>query len=143
MTVINRSALLPYTAHQLFELVSDVESYPSFMAGCASVRILRREKNLVEAQLNLAQGGITQSFSTRNRMIATREISLELIDGPFEYFSGRWDFRTLGDSACKMSLDLEFKIKNTLLGAAASRLFDKVTNNLVDAVGRRARELYG
>jgi ribosome-associated toxin RatA of RatAB toxin-antitoxin module len=42
-----------------------------------------------------------------------------------------------------MSLHLEFTINNTLLGAAAARLFDKVTNNLVDAVGRRARQLYG
>ncbi len=76
-------------------------------------------------------------------MIAAREITLELIDGPFEYFSGRWDFRALGDSACKMSLNLEFNINSTVLGAAASRLFDKVTNNLVDAVGQRARQLYG
>ena len=143
MTVIQRSALLPYSARQLFDLVSDVESYSSYMAGCADARILHSEENLVEAQLDLAQGGITQSFSTRNRMITAREISLELIDGPFEYFSGRWGFHALGDSACKMSLDLEFKIKNTLLGAAASRLFDKVTNNLVDVIGRRARELYG
>jgi ribosome-associated toxin RatA of RatAB toxin-antitoxin module len=127
----------------LFDLVSDVESYPSYMDGCVGAYILRREENLLEARLDLARGGITQSFSTRNRMIASREISLELIDGPFDYFAGRWEFRALGDSACKMSLNLEFTINSALLGAAASRLFDKVTNNLVDAVGRRASQLYG
>jgi ribosome-associated toxin RatA of RatAB toxin-antitoxin module len=143
MTVINRSALLPYSARQLFDLVSDVESYPAYMEGCVGARILHAEEHLVEARLDLARGGITQSFSTRNRMLAAREISLELIDGPFEYFAGHWNFRALGDSACKMSLNLEFTVNSTLLGVAASRLFDKVTNNLVDAVGRRASQLYG
>ncbi|MEZ5572042.1 MAG: type II toxin-antitoxin system RatA family toxin [Halioglobus sp.] len=143
MTVINRSALLPYSASQLFNLVSDVEAYPSYMDGCVGARILHREHELVEARLDLARGGISQSFSTRNRLCDAREITLELIEGPFEYFAGRWEFRELGDSACKLSLMLEFKISSKLLGAAASRLFDKVTNNLMDAVGRRACQLYG
>jgi ribosome-associated toxin RatA of RatAB toxin-antitoxin module len=143
MTVINRSALLPCSASQLFDLVSDVESYPRYMEGCVGACVLHREEDWVEARLDLARGGMTQSFSTRNRMSAPREITLELIDGPFEYFAGRWDFHALGDSACKMSLNLEFTINGALLSAAASRLFDKVTNNLVDAVGRRANQIYG
>jgi len=143
MTIINRSVLLPYSARQLFDLVSDVESYPSYMEGCVGARILRRDDQLLEARLDLARGGINQSFSTRNRMRAAQEITLELLDGPFEHFSGHWDFRALGDSACKMSLYLEFKFSSKLLGVAASRLFEKVTNNLVDAVGRRATQIYG
>ena len=143
MTVINRSALLPYSARQLFDLVSDVESYPRYMDGCVGARVLRRDEGLLEARLDLARGGIKQSFSTRNRMHSAHEITLELLDGPFEYFSGHWDFDALGESACKMSLYLEFKFNSKLLGAAASRLFDKATNNMVDAVSRRATQLYG
>jgi ribosome-associated toxin RatA of RatAB toxin-antitoxin module len=143
MRVINRSALLPYSASQLFDLVSDVESYPRYMEGCVGAYILRRDEHLLEARLELARGGIKQSFSTRNRMHAAQEITLELLDGPFDYFAGRWNFHALGDSACKLSLHLEFTFNSALLGAAASRLFDKVTNNLVDAVSRRAGQLYG
>ena len=143
MTVINRSALLPHNARQLFDLVSDVESYPRYMEGCIGARILRLEDGLVEARLDLAKGGVTHSFSTRNRMHAARAITLELIDGPFDHFAGRWDFHPLGDSACKMSLHLEFTIKGVLKGAAVSRLLDRVTNSLVAAVSRRAGQLYG
>lgn len=143
MTVINRSALLPYNAQQLFDLVNDVEAYPGYMDGCVGASILKREGDLLEARLDLARGGIRQSFTTRNRLVGAREITLELIDGPFEHFAGCWNFSALGESACKLSLNLEFRVYGTLLGAAASRLFDSVTNNLVDAVGRRARQLYG
>jgi ribosome-associated toxin RatA of RatAB toxin-antitoxin module len=98
---------------------------------------------MLEARLDLAKGGITQSFSTRNRMTAAQQITLELLDGPFEYFQGVWEFHALGDAACKISLNLEFNVNSSVLGAAAARLFDKVTNNLVDAVSRRATQIYG
>ncbi|MFT4615409.1 MAG: ribosome-associated toxin RatA of RatAB toxin-antitoxin module [Bacteroidia bacterium] len=143
MTVINRSALLPYAAHQLYELVDDVESYPGFMEGCVGATVLSRQAGLVEARLDLAKGGIRQSFSTRNRLSPPNYIVLELIDGPFERFAGRWDFHVLDDSACKISLNLEFSVNSKLLGAAATRLFDRATNNLVDAVCKRATQVYG
>ena len=143
MTVINRSALLPYRAQQLFDLVNDIEAYPRFLDGCVGAQVLSRTADMVEARLDLARGGIRQSFSTRNRMVVAREISLELIDGPFDQFTGRWDFQALGDAGCKLSLNLEFTMNSSVLGAAAAKLFDRVSNNLVDAVCRRADEMYG
>lgn len=143
MTRIYRHALLPYEDRQLFELVNDIEAYPQFMDGCVGSRVLRREAEWVEAELDLSRGGITQRFSTRNHLQVPRLITLELLDGPFDYFQGSWEFRGLGASACKVTLDLEFKASSLLLGAAVGRLFESVTNSLVDAVGRRARQLYG
>jgi len=143
MTVIKRSALLPYPAMSIFELVSDIEAYPRYMDGCVGAQILHRTSDLVEARLDLARAGIAQSFSTRNRLVGHESIELELIDGPFERFRGFWQFQGLGDMACKVSLDLEFSFNNNLLGAAAAKLFDSVTANLVDAVSRRAKQLYG
>ena len=143
MTRIDRSLLLPYLAEQVFSLVNDVESYPQYMDGCVGAEVLRREPDLLEARLDLAKGGIAQSFATRNRMVPGRSIVLELIEGPFDHFAGRWEFTSLGDTACKVSLMLEFSVSNGLLGVAATRLFDRVTNNLVDSVGRRARQVYG
>ena len=143
MRVIDRSALLPYSAHQLFELVRDVESYPAYMDGCVGASILNQDSDTVEARLDIARGGIRQSFSTRNRMQAAQEITLELIEGPFENFRGRWGFQALDESVCKLTLNLEFTLKSSVLGAAASKLLDSVANNLVDAIGLRAQQLYG
>jgi ribosome-associated toxin RatA of RatAB toxin-antitoxin module len=143
MTTIQRSALLPYPADKLFALVNDIESYPHYMDGCVRAEILCRDDTLVEARLHLARAGIAHSFATRNRNHGDHTIELELLDGPFESFNGRWQFQQLGDTACKVSLDLDFTLSNSILGAAAARLFDSITANMVDAVTRRARELYG
>jgi ribosome-associated toxin RatA of RatAB toxin-antitoxin module len=143
MTVINRSALLPFESQQLFDLVNDIESYPEFMDGCVGAQVLSRTPQVVEARLDLAKGGIAHSFSTRNRLSGNERVTLELLEGPFEFFEGRWHFLALGDAACKLSLELEFRLNSTVLGAAASRLFEMVTNNQVDALARRAQEIYG
>lgn len=143
MTVISRSALLPYAAHQVYELVNDVEAYPAFMEGCVGARVLRREPKFLDARLELSRGGIAQSFSTRNHLVPGQAITLELLEGPFRSFSGSWQFRALDTAACKLCLDMEFRMASALLGAAASRLFESVTNELVGAVARRARDLYG
>jgi ribosome-associated toxin RatA of RatAB toxin-antitoxin module len=141
VTKIQRTALLPYPAERLFELVSDIESYPDYMEGCVGAQVLRRDADLVDARLELARGGIEQSFATRNRSLAPHTIELELLEGPFKKFSGRWHFQTLGSLACKVSLDLEFTLNNRLLGVAAGKLFAGVTGNLVDAVARRAHDV--
>lgn len=143
MTNINRSALLPFRARQLFDLVNDIEAYPAYMDGCVGAEVFQRTDDLVEARLDLSRGGVSHSFSTRNRMVDAQHISLELIEGPFDFFEGRWEFQPLGDAACKISLSLDFNVNNAVLGAAASRLFEAVTNNLVGAVEKRAKQVYG
>lgn len=143
MKRIDRSALLPYPPAQLFQLVNDIEAYPDYMNGCVGAEVMHREQGLVEARLDLAQGGIRQSFSTRNRNQPPNTIQLELIEGPFEHFNGRWHFQPLGDAACKVSLKLEFRMNSRLLGMAASRLFETVALDLIESITQRAQELYG
>jgi ribosome-associated toxin RatA of RatAB toxin-antitoxin module len=142
MTHINRSALLPYPAEYLFELVNDIEAYPHYMEGCVGARVLKRDWQIIEARLDLAKGGVRQSFVTRNRLDVPKSIHMELLEGPFTHLDGRWFFQTLGEDACKVILDLQFKIANRVTALAARKLIESVSNNLVDAVCRRANELY-
>lgn len=143
MAHINRSALLPYPTQAMFELVNDIEAYPAYMDGCVGAKILRRDTDLIEARLELARGAIRYSFATRNRLDAPKLIRMELIDGPFTQFEGRWFFQTLGDNASKVILDLQFTMSSTLGSLAAKKLFDGVANNLVDALCQRAKTVYG
>lgn len=40
MSQISRTALVPYSAEQMYQLVNDVQSYPQFLPGCTGSRIL-------------------------------------------------------------------------------------------------------
>ena len=58
-------------------------------------------------------------------------------DGPFKTFNGLWQFKSLSDTACKLTLDLEFEFKSGTLAKLATGMFSGVSNNLVDSLCRR------
>lgn len=140
---IQRSALLMYSARELYELVNDVESYPLFMEGCSSAEILQRGADFMVARLELGRGGLRYAFTTRNTLQEPETITMSLVDGPFRALSGEWAFTPLAERACKVSLSLEFEFKSVVAGLATAGLFNKVANNLLDAVVERAALIYG
>lgn len=143
MTVIEQSALLPYSAQQMFDLVNDIESYPHFMDGCQDAQIISQHDNIVTARLELGKGGITYGFSTRNILDPPDCIDMELVEGPFRYFDAHWEFKALSEEACKVSLFMEFEFTSGLIDIALKRVFDASSRHLVDSVTRRAKEIYG
>lgn len=40
MPQISRTALVPYSVEQMYQLVNDVQSYPQFIPGCTGSRVL-------------------------------------------------------------------------------------------------------
>lgn len=143
ITRLAKTALLPYPAEQLFDLVNDIAAYPQYMDGCVGATILHADADIVEARLQLSRAGISQSFATRNRLLRPQTIDMALLEGPFTSLSGRWQFNALAPEACKVSLDLQFELDGKLASLAAGKLFEGVASNLVDALCRRAHALYG
>jgi ribosome-associated toxin RatA of RatAB toxin-antitoxin module len=148
MTRIERSVLLPYSAEKLFDLVNDVRAYPQYMDGCVNAVVLTQSETVMEAQLELRKGGISQRFSTRNQLEKPHKIVMELLDGPFDSLHGEWAFKILAQDACKVSLHLQFQTQQNsprqgVAHKAAGKLFESVAGNLVDALCRRANSLYG
>ncbi len=139
---VNRSALVNYSAQQMFDLVNDIEAYPQYMDGCVGAKILKREGDWLEARLDLNRAGVNQSFITRNHLQAPESMSMTLVDGPFKYLRGCWRFTALNETACKVSFDLEFELQNKLLGMAAGKLFESVASKQVDALCLRASQVY-
>lgn len=143
MTTITRSALVAYSAEQMFDLVNDIESYPSFMHGCKSARVISRSDTELVGELALAKAGINHSFTTRNTLDRPRQIEMQLVEGGFSSFHALWTFTALNDEACEVSLVMEFEYKLGLLRFAAEQLFNSSANKLVDALVRRANKVYG
>ncbi len=143
MTTISRSALLPYSADQIFDLINDVNAYPQFMDGCVGAEVLSESDEAMVARLDLSRAGVRQSFTTRNALLRPLEIKLELVDGPFESFAGRWTLLALNEQACKVSLFLSFTLNSSVLSAAARQLLNSAANSMVDAMVKRAKFVYG
>lgn len=143
MRKVRRSALVPYSAAQMFRLVDDVESYPDFLPWCGGAHIDRREGDDVVATLELDKGGVSKRFTTRNRRREFESIDLFLVGGPFRHLEGGWRFRSLGEEGSEVSLELEFEFESRLVDMVFGRFFEETCNSLVDAFTRRAAAVFG
>ena len=143
MTVIEKSALLPYSCEQMFALVNDVESYPEFMDGCREVKLLERTEDVLVAELVLGKAGLKYAFTTRNTLKPSESMDMQLIEGPFKAFDAHWHFKKLTETACKVSLTMQFEFSMGVVDLALRKLFENMGNNLVTAVSRRAEQCYG
>jgi ribosome-associated toxin RatA of RatAB toxin-antitoxin module len=143
MTVVEKSALVKFSARQMFDLVNDIEAYPRFLPWCSGSRILKREDDMIEAELVISKGGFKKSFSTRNKIDEGGRITVSLLEGPFSYLEGTWDFMPLREDASKISLNLEFEMPGVLANLAFGAVFNQICNTMVSSFTQRAKEIYG
>ena len=143
MATVNKSALVLYSAAEMYALVDDIESYPRFLPWCRSTQVLSRDPDEVRARIEMHKGGVHKSFTTCNRLQPGKMIEIRLLEGPFLRLEGFWRFQSLRSDACKVSLDLEFEFSSQLLQLAIGPVFKQITSSLVEAFCKRAVELYG
>ena len=113
MRKVNRSALVPYSAAQMYALVKDVEAYPSFLPWCNDAEVHIREEDFIEASLELHRGRISKRFRTRNQLRENEFLGIELVGGPFRHMAGGWTFTQLGDAGSKVVLESCFRVRES------------------------------
>lgn len=127
----------------MYALVNDIESYPDFLHWCNYAKILYATDTHLQATIAIEAGKIKQSFTTDNQMQPGRSIYMQLVEGPFKYLSGNWQFEPQIDNSCKVSLNIRFEFKNKLLKLALNKTFNYIMDSLVGSFSQRAREVYG
>ncbi|WP_372882478.1 SRPBCC family protein [Psychromonas sp.] len=143
MAQVSRSALLMYSAEEMYQLVNDVTAYPEFLPGCVDANILAANKNTMRASVKVAKAGISHSFTTENILVNGQSILMNLVDGPFKHLTGGWTFTKLDEQACKVNLDLDFEFNSSLVELAFGRIFNELVGSMVKSFSSRAKVVYG
>ncbi len=138
MPTIRRTALVEHSAARMFGLVADVRGYPARFDWCDAARVIEEEGDRIVARLDLRMGGLTTWFTTENRMTPPHHIELRLVDGPFRKLGGRWEFHALDESACRVTLALDFEPASRLLAPAFALGFQALADRMVDDFVRAA-----
>lgn len=143
MPQIERSALVFYSAQQMFALVNAVPDYPQFLPGCSAAKVISQTDSEMVAALTVSKAGLSHTFTTRNTLKPFQQIDMQLVDGPFKRLSGGWSFQPLNDKACKVVLNLEFEFSNKLIQLAFGKVFNELAASMVTAFTQRAKQVYG
>ncbi|MFK8053333.1 MAG: type II toxin-antitoxin system RatA family toxin [Woeseiaceae bacterium] len=142
MRRVRRTALVPFSAEQMFDLVDDVSTYPEFLPWCSDAVEHERDEAQVRATLELSKSGVSKRFTTRNIRARGEQLEMQLLDGPFSHLHGVWKFESLGEQGSKVSLNIDFEFENMMVGMMFGGFFEQTCNSLVDAFIRRAEDVF-
>ena len=73
MATVEKSALVPFSAQEMFDLVADVESYVDFLPWCSSSQLDSKTDEQVCGTIEVSRAGVTQSFSTCNKIFNSKD----------------------------------------------------------------------
>jgi ribosome-associated toxin RatA of RatAB toxin-antitoxin module len=147
MKHVRKSVLLWYSPREMYELVTDCRSYPSFLPWCEHAEVLEEDEGGMTVRLHLVYAGLHHAFTTRNQHAVGESVSMDLIDGPFSVLDGTWLFKPIGQAgstpACRIEFDLRYAFNSSALEVVLSPVFDRVANTFVDSFVQRAEQVYG
>jgi len=143
MSSIVRSAIVGYSAQEMYDLVENVEAYPEFLPWCRSARVVERKDGFTVAALSVGLKGINQSFTTENVNTPGESIRMRMVEGPFSSFRAAWKFRALEAHAAKIEFSMDYELSGGVVGKVLAPLFDHIADTMVDAFSHRARSVYG
>lgn len=139
---IERSALVPYSAAQMYALVNDVPTYADFLPWCGGSAVLEESDTEMLASVTIAFKGVNKTFTTRNTLCADESVAMQMVDGPFSELGGIWRCKPLSDDASKISLELEFDFANRLVGAVIGPVFKAIADSMVESFVKEAERRY-
>ncbi len=127
----------------MFDLVNDVDAYPSFLNWCRDSAVEKVSDTEVVATIEVGIGAMRQSFTTRNFLERPGEIRMELVAGPFDSLTGSWTFAASPDGGCTIGLNLAFEVSTTPLDSLFASLFEELVQTQLVAFVSRADDVHG
>lgn len=133
---------LPYTPEKLFDLVADIASYPEFLPWCVGARLIKREDNVVYADLIIGFKMIRETFTSKVTLNRPGRVDVEYQKGPFKHLKNHWEFKPHPDG-CLIDFYIDFEFKSRLLRTLIEPLFHEAVRRMVAAFETRAKAVYG
>lgn len=143
MALVEKTVLIEHTPAQMYALVDDVERYPEFLPWCAKTELRFRDEQKTVATLHIDFLSVKSHFTTENTKSFPTTMQMKLVDGPFRSFDGTWQFKPLGETACKIEFRLSYEFSSKLFEKIIGPVFSRIANTFIEAFVQRAAQVYG
>ena len=143
MPGIRETRRLPYSAEQMFDLVSDVARYPEFLPWVVATRVRSDDGREMVADMLVGFKALREKFTSRVLKQRPERLEVIYIDGPMRDLDNVWYFRALPEGGCEVDFCVDFTFKNKMFEMLAGQYFDRAFRKMVAAFETRADELYG
>jgi coenzyme Q-binding protein COQ10 len=133
---------LPFSAEQMYDLVTDVRRYAEFLPWVAAVRVRSDGEDEMLADLVVGFKALKETFSSRVLKTPKSKVVVDYLDGPMRHLHNQWLFEETADG-CIVDFTVDFAFQNRVFEALAGQYFSTALRKMTDAFIARAEVLYG
>jgi len=139
--------LVAHPPQKLYELVSDIESYPQFLPWVTGVRVRSRgtagDNQVIIADVLISYKMFRETFRSSVTLNPEhRTIDVEYVNGPFKHLDNHWRFEPTTEGT-EVDFAVDFEFRSRMMERMITGMFDKAVHKIVTAFFDRADELYG
>ena len=134
---------LPFSAEQMFDLAADIESYPEFLTGWTSAKILHRDADVLTVTQVVGAGPLCLAFESKAVLKRPRRIEVTSNDGPFRRYALTWEVAPISPASCTVRVSVDCELRSLILQRVLNRLLPGAVAGIVSAFGARAQAVYG
>ncbi|XBQ15695.1 MAG: type II toxin-antitoxin system RatA family toxin [Oceanicaulis sp.] len=138
---------LRHRPDDLFDLVSDVRSYPRFINLISAMRVTREHvengSGELDAEARVRFRFVRERFSTRvylNR--PERLIDVDYLAGPFHDLANQWRFHELSDGSTLIDFWIRYSFKNPILQVLVDTNRGRAVRFLIESFRQEAERRY-
>ena len=133
---------LACTPKEAFELVYDVESYPSFLPWCVAVQIVKQEEESFLSRMTVGFPPLKESFVSRVTPKGQERITVTHVDShPFSFLENTWLFFE-DPQGCRVCFDIHFRFSSFLMEKMMGRVFLAAQKKLIASFKQEAFRRY-
>lgn len=148
MPQYRKTIIVGHSPDDLFDLVSDIASYPSFIKWIKALRVrdLQAGETSTTCMADVAVGfrGLVERFTTK--VVADRasmRVSAHLVRGPLRSLENTWLFEERTDGSASVEFYVDYEFSNPLLRALAATNQSLAVSKLINAFMDEANRRYG
>ena len=128
---IKKEAIILKDIETVFKIVNKVDLYKNFVPFCIDSVILSEDTNKMKARLDFNLKGLSTSFTTENTIKENEYIEMKLVDGPFKYLDGKWEFKKISDKTI-IFLTINYEAESKIVEYTIGKSLEKITNYQIE-----------
>ena len=122
----------------IFNLINDINNYKNFLPWCKNSKIISESDNHIIAEIEVKKNLVNWKFSTENKIIKNKKITMELKDGPFSHLQGFWNFKKIDKYNTFIEFYLEYEFNNKPIEFTIQPVFSLIMSSILKSFIKEA-----
>ena len=137
MISFKKNKNLSHPVKKIYNLVADVKKYPDFLPWCKNIIIKKKTKKYILTEVKVGFQNINERYVCKVLLYPQKRITLDYINGPFEYLEIDWKFKKISKNKTDVNFSCNFKFKSIFLRLCTSFFLENAVEKMVDAFEKK------